>query len=122
VPLLTLTAVLLLAVVGCANKKKVTIHGTISYKRQPLHSGILSFSGPEGAYTTAAIQPDGTFIITDVVPGEVKVGVMEAPKGSQESGTDKPPVALPEKYHSPDTSELKYTITSSTKELPIEIK
>ena len=33
-----------------------------------------------------------------------------------------PPVTLPEKYRDPETSGLKYNITSQTKELHIEIE
>jgi hypothetical protein len=128
--LLGLVTVAVVAVAGCSDKgvKKVTVHGTVSYKGQLLRSGILKFVGPEGDYSAAVIQPDGTFIITDVVPGEVKVGVVEAPQGSgsssseDRSGTKSPPVALPDKYRDPETSGLKYTITPNTKELPIEIR
>lgn len=125
-----LAALAFLAFAGCADNsiKKVTVHGTVTYKGQPVRSGILKFIGPEGAYSAASLQPDGTFVITDVVPGEVKVGVMEAPQGSgSSSGDEKPgpkaaPVNLPEKYREPDTSGLKYTITPETKELAIDIK
>ena len=85
--LLVLAAVVVAAGSGCSGKgvKKVTVSGTVSYKGQKLQSGILKFVGPEGAYSAASIQSDGTYIMTDVVPGEVKVGVMEAPQGSGSS-------------------------------------
>jgi hypothetical protein len=69
--------------------------------------------------------------VTDVVPGEVKVGVMETPQGSGSSspaeakashGPKGPAVSLPDKYHDPTTSGLTYTITPETTELPIDIK
>jgi hypothetical protein len=117
---------------GCQGKggiKKVTVSGTVSYKGQRLQSGILQFMGPGGAYSAASIQQDGTYIITDVVPGEVKVGVMEAPQasgsssssGGKASGPKAPPVTLPDKYRNAETSELKYTITADTSELNIDI-
>jgi len=119
--------VAVVAVAGCSNKgvQKVTVHGTISYQGQSLQSGILQFIGPEGAYSAARIQSDGTFIITDVVPGNVKVGVIEAPQGSRARSSDElksPPVSLPGQYRDPETSGLQYTITPATKELAIEIK
>jgi hypothetical protein len=128
--LVALAAAVLIAAPGCGDKgvKKVTVSGTVSYKGQKLQSGILKFVGPEGAYSAAAIQPDGTFVITDVVPGEVKVGVMEAPGGSGSSSGEKgsgpkaAPVSLPEKFREPDTSGVKYTITAETTELHIELK
>jgi len=54
--------------------------------------------------------------VTDVVPGEVKVGVMETPQGSMSST---PPVSLPDKFRNPETSGVKYTITPETKEQAI---
>jgi hypothetical protein len=127
---LGLAAVILVAVAGCGEKgvQKVTINGTISYRGRPVSSGILRFVGPEGAYSAAVIQADGSFIITDVVPGEVKVGVMEAPQssgsssGAQTPGPKAPPVSLPEKYRDPENSGLTYTITPQTRQLDIEIK
>jgi hypothetical protein len=128
--ILGLVAIAAVAVAGCSRGvKKVTVHGTVSYKGQTLQSGILQFAGPEGAYSAAAIQSDGTYIITDVVPGEVKVAVVEAPQGSggpsadekKSSGPKRPPVSLPDKYRDPEKSGLKYNITPDTKELPIEI-
>jgi hypothetical protein len=126
--LLTVAALALVAAVGCAKAdKKVTVKGTVSYKGQPLKAGILKFVGPNGAYSAASIQPDGTFIVTDVVPGEVKVGVMEAPQssGSSSGGRSAPPKPpanpLPAKYREPETSGLKYTIPPSDTELKIDI-
>ena len=57
--------------------------------------------------------------MTDVVPGEVKVGVMETPQGSM---SPTPPVSLPDKFRNPETSGVKYAITTETKELAIELK
>jgi hypothetical protein len=122
-----------IAAAGCSGGgiKKVTVHGTVSYKGQPVRSGILKFVGPEGSYSAAVIQSDGTFVITDVVPGEVKVGIMESPQGSGSSSPAEsrassapkaPAVALPEKYREPTTSGLTYTITPDTKDLHIDLK
>jgi hypothetical protein len=111
---------------GCADKaQKVTIHGTVSYNGKPLNSGILKIVGAEGAYTAATIQADGTFVLTDVAPGEVTVAVVEAPQGSRSSSGEQrksSPPSLPKKFSNPTTSGLKYTITPETRELPIEIQ
>jgi len=124
-------AVLAAAVAGCSSKgvKKITVNGTVSYKGQPVRSGILKFAGPEGAYSAASIQPDGSYTITDVIPGETKVGLMESPQGSGSSSGDKaapapkePPVPLPEKFREPTTSGVVYTITPETTKLDIELK
>ncbi|HEY1190316.1 MAG TPA: hypothetical protein VGE74_21970 [Gemmata sp.] len=113
---------------GCSKGevKKQTIEGTVSYKGVPLRSGILRFVGTGGAFATAPIRADGTFAITDVMPGEVQVGVMEAPQAMSSSdgtgGAAQKPPPLPAKYKNPEQSGLKYTITEDTRTLNIELK
>lgn len=123
-------AAAIVALAGCSqDTKKVTVDGTISYKGRPLESGILQFvSADGGSYSAASIQPGGKFVMTDVVPGEVKVAVIPSPGGSgSSSGAEtaprpkSPPVELPEKYRDAATSGLKYTITPDTTELEIKI-
>jgi hypothetical protein len=120
--LLGLVTVAVVAVAGCSPKgvKKVTIHGTVTYKGDLLRSGFLKFVGPEGSYSAAPIQPDGTFIITDVLPGEVKVAIEDAPRGSR-SPVPEPKTPLRENLRDPEKSGLRYTITPDTTELPIVI-
>ncbi|MCI0463444.1 MAG: hypothetical protein L0Z62_41430 [Gemmataceae bacterium] len=127
---LGLAAVVLVPVSGCGGARKVTVSGTVAYKGQKLSSGFLQFVGPEGAYSGSSIQADGSYIITDVVPGEVKVGVQPTPQGSGSSSSgDKPgadpkavPVELPERFRDPEKSGVKYTITPDTRELHIDLK
>lgn len=118
------------AAVGCSKggPQKQTIEGTVSYKGAPLPSGILRVVGTGGAFATAPIRSDGTFTLTDVLPGEVQVGIMEAPvsgSGSSDGSKGAPapkPVPVPAKYKNPEQSGLKYTITADTKTLAIELK
>ncbi|AWM41383.1 hypothetical protein GobsT_75820 [Gemmata obscuriglobus] len=125
---LALGALACLVVTGCSKGeiKKQTIEGTITYKGAPLQSGILRFVGAGGAFATAPIHSDGTFTITDVVPGEIQVGIMEGPRSSSSSdgkGAAAPKTApLPAKYKDPEHSGLKYTIDENTKKLNIELK
>jgi hypothetical protein len=114
---------------GCADKgiKKINLSGTVTYNGKTLNSGLLKVAGPNNSYTAAAIQKDGTYKITDVIPGEVKIGVMPSPQssGSSSGGKDAPttaPIDLPDKLRDPETSGVKYTITPETKELNIELK
>jgi hypothetical protein len=131
--LLGLVTVAVMAVTGCSGQgvKKMTVHGTVSYKGEPLHSGHLKFIGPGDASAGAVIHSDGTFTMTDVVPGEVKVCVVDTPLSSGGPTVDgkkapsepkTPPLSLPEKYRDPEKSGLQYTITPDTKELAIDIK
>ena len=114
---------------GCSpgGPKKQTVEGTVTYKGAPLPSGILRVVGSGGAFATAPIRADGPFTHPDVAPGEVQVGIMEAPAsggGSSDGskGAAPKPVPLPAKYKSPEQSGLKYTITADTKKLDIELK
>ncbi len=114
---------------GCSKGgvKKLTVTGTVSYKGERLTSGILRVVGTDGAFATARVGADGTFTLTDVVPGEVRIGITEAPQRSSSSDgkggpAAKPPVKLPAKYQDPDKSDLKYTIEDNKKSLDIELK
>ena len=120
---LVLIATTILTVTGCtsAGRKKVTVHGTITYQGQPLQSGLLAFHGPGDAYAAASIQPNGTFM-AELVPGEVRVSILETPSGSKTRPAANPPITVPEKYVNPDSSGLRYTITPSTTKLLIELQ
>ena len=119
---------ILLAGSGCADKgiKKITLKGTVTYEGKPVTSGLLKIIGPGGNYSAASIQDTGRYEVTEVVPGELKIGVMETPQGSGSSsggGAAKvAPLSLPEKFRDPETSGVKYTITEGTRELNIELK
>jgi hypothetical protein len=115
-------------VVGCADSgvKKLTIDGTVTYKGEPLRSGILRVVGTGGEFATAPIRADGTFTLTDVVPGEVQVGIMSEPQSSSSSdgkgGSAPRPVPIPAKYKDPQQSGLRYTITDTSRPLAVELK
>jgi hypothetical protein len=115
-------------VVGCSNGgvKKVTVPGTVTYKGEPLRSGILRVVSTGGEFATAPIHADGTFTLTDVVPGEVQVGIMPEPQSwssSDGKGRSAPrQVAIPVKYQDPQKSGLKCTITDTSRPLAIELR
>src|SRR5262245_18509719 len=128
---LGLAASVLVALAGCSQgTQRVTVSGTVAYKTRPVSSGMLQFIGTQGAYSVASIQKDGKFIITDVVPGEVKVAILETPQPS--AGTDSSgravsrpsaeSVKLPPKYRDADKSGLRYTITPQVKQLEIDLE
>jgi hypothetical protein len=123
-----LAATLLFCSVGCDKGiKRITVRGTVMYDNKPVTSGILRFIGPNGAYSAARLGDGGRYEITDVVPGETKIGIMESPQSSGSSsggaqGASVAPVQLPEKFRDPEKSGVVYTITPQTKELNIELK
>ena len=118
---------LAVCLVGCSNGgKKLTIAGTVTYKGEPLRSGILRVVSTGGEFATATIRADGTFTLTDVVPGELQVGIMSEPQSSSSSDgkvRSAPRQApIPAKYQDPQKAGLKYTITSTSRPLAIELR
>jgi hypothetical protein len=114
---------------GCGKptKKVVTVTGTVTYNQHQLKSGIVKFVAPNGDFATAMIGPDGQFIITDVVPGEQKVGYVGAPMGSGSSDGSKTapaekPVSVPPKFGDPQTSGVTVTVPDTGGTVTIELK
>lgn len=120
---IVLLAATILSASGCgrAGDKKMTVRGTVSCQGQRLNTGLLAFHGPGDAYAAAPIQPDGTFT-AELAPGDVKVSILETPRGSKAAPAVNPPIAVPEKYGNPESSGLRFTITPSTSKLPIELE
>jgi hypothetical protein len=108
--------VLALAGAGCSDNRRLAITGTVELQGTRLTAGIVKFHGPGDHLSMTYLQPDGTFTITDVPPGEVKVTVEPAPAG----GGIKP-VAVPPRYRDLKSSGLVYTITPSTRKLEIKL-
>ena len=94
---------------GCSNQKTSTFHGTVSYRGQPVKSGVIFFLGPapQMQMGMGTIHDDGRYSATDVPVGEVRVS-FQAP-------------GLPAKYGDPNKSKLIYTITSTMTSLDIAV-
>jgi hypothetical protein len=102
-------AALLLALAAGCGKPTSTFHGTVSYRGQPLRTGVIYFLGPapQMQMGMGTIHDDGTYTATDVPVGEVRVS-FQAP-------------GLPRKYGDPNQSDLTYTITSGMTALDVVI-
>jgi hypothetical protein len=107
-----LVLALLLAGAGCSGQKRLTINGSLSYEGHPVASAMVKFYSQD--HVEMAYVRDGSFTITDVPPGEVKVAVEPDPSGGKS-------VAIPQKYTDPETSGLAFTITPKTRDLPIQL-
>jgi hypothetical protein len=125
---LPLLAVAVAAGCGESGGKVREIRGTVSYKGEPLQAGTVRFVGANNEVAFAVVQKDGSYIITDVPPGEVKVGVLpdNGPRsvgdssGKKAEKAAKPAVVLPKKYHDPETSGMTKTVKSDTTKLDID--
>jgi hypothetical protein len=118
---------------GCSSQNKpLTINGSVSSQGQPVPAGIVRFHGPGDHLAMADLQPDGTFIITDVVPGEVKVTIEEDARAQKRlamqgqpgaAGTPRArPVPIPRKYQDEATSDLVFNISPDMKKLEINLR
>jgi hypothetical protein len=106
---LGLAALTLVVLTGCGRSTTSTFHGSVSYRGQPIKSGVIYFLGPapQMRMGMGTIYDDGTYTATDVPVGEVRVS-FQAP-------------GLPKKYADPNKSELVYTITSGMTLLDVSI-
>lgn len=128
----TLLAATLMLAAGCGGKpakKMTTVTGTVSYQGQQLNTGVIKFLAPNGDFATAAIRPDGTFLMTEVVPGEQKVayvgGPMNVGSSDQAAGGNTPKakaVTVPAKFGDPQTSGVTVTVPESGGAVTVELK
>jgi hypothetical protein len=94
---------------GCGTPTTSTFHGTVSYRGQPVTSGVIYFLGPapQMRMGMGTIHDGGRYTATDVPVGEVRVS-FQAP-------------GLPAKYADPNQSGLIYTITPGMTSLDIAV-
>lgn len=131
--LIAVPAVLVLA--GCSDKnKRFTVQGSVSYQGKPLSAGLVRLYMAEDRKASAKIQSDGSFTVTDVLPGEAKVTVepedpaekmrrMMSPEGGPQGAAPKPAppptVSLPAKYQDVTTTDLIFTLEPG---IPLKIE
>jgi hypothetical protein len=102
-------AVMLAVMTGCTRPTTATFHGTVSFRGEPVRSGVIYFLGPapQMRMGMGTIYDDGTYTATDVPVGEVRVSFQAR--------------GVPAKYADPNKSKLKYTITAEMTSLDITI-
>jgi len=72
----TAAAALLLAVLGCSGGSTVNVlEGRITYKGADVTGGTINFYPASGGPIPGFIKPDGTYVASDVPPGEVTVTI-----------------------------------------------
>ena len=122
--------VVLLGVSGCSGDKRRVVEGSATRNGKPLPPCIVRFHGDNGHLTTALLQNDGTFSMTDVLPGEYKVTILfeqsdepGTPEGDGPRAKRPKPKAVapvPAKYLSVATTDLVFTITPETQRLDLK--
>jgi len=136
---LVLPLCLVVVAIGCTGTSKsnsAIVTGKITYNKTALGGGTITFHTADktGIYPVA-ISPDGTYMGTDLPPGDMTVSIettsVKAAKSAQDyggaapgggKGTSPAPkgynqvsgkyVEIPAKYADPKTSGQKITLTS----------
>lgn len=125
---------LALFAVGCQGQGNVA--GQVTYQGKPLVFGTVQFEGSDGSLHQCNLGSDGRYAVAGVATGEAKVAVSSRnPKSSdfqpmQRDGGPKPPpqpevkgwFPIPEKYETPGTSGLTYTVKRGENEINITLE
>src|SRR5437588_4870270 len=123
---------LLLTLIGCGPGRG-DLGGKVTLGNRPLRMGSVVVLGSDGMPKSGLIQDDGTYTITDIAAGSVKISVTSAdPAESQPSqriqGTPQPKVdrtgwfAIPDKYGDFEKSGLTLDLKPGVNSWNIELK
>jgi hypothetical protein len=101
---------------GCsAESPTVSVHGKVSFRGEPITSGVVTFFPVAGRPTSAPLDSDAMYRV-ELPPGEYTVVVnvgAEVPPGYKEGDPLPPPkLILPPEY----TTRAKSKLTASVKE------
>src|SRR5438045_892164 len=69
-----LCASLLVSACGCGGT--ATVSGKVSYQGRPVTYGSVIFLGDDNKARSGVIEPDGSYTVEKVFPGEALVGVI----------------------------------------------
>ena len=138
-----LVATSFLALCGCGDSTS-DVSGKVTYQGKPLKGGSITFVAQRGS-VSGSIKEDGSYSIAKVPTGDVKICVdtealnpgkkskapkitppagQSAPEGTYGGGDDptKKYMKIPEKYASPDTTDLTVKVESGKLEHNLELK
>jgi len=114
--------VCLVVLAGCASPD-TNIRGRVTYKNQPLVTGVVSLLFADGTLASGQIDPDGNFMIVTTSHGHARVGVWSPKPTSADASLKRdeaPSVGsnpnaakwfeIPAKYSNPETSGKEVTV------------
>jgi hypothetical protein len=113
---------------GSGQLPTVPAAGTVSYKGKPVAKGTVH-STPEAGPPASGVITDGKFTLTTytdgdgAVAGKHKVGVEVTEEVKTKDGDTSVKYVIPQKYASPDSSDIKVDIPpGGKKDIAIDIK
>jgi hypothetical protein len=116
----------LVLVAGCGGPGTLT--GKVTFKGEPLPGGLVTVYDNSSANNSGQVHKDGTYLVGNIAPGPVKIGVKTAEfQGSFAHPKDRkdpygPYVQIPMKYGDPNSSGFKTDIKTGKQEYQIELK
>lgn len=150
--MLAATVLVAVASTGCGDVPRGRLHGTVKLRGKPLSHATVIFLAKDNKTHLAKLKPDGTFDVSGVALGPVKVSIQadlpavnaKGPPGtrtpsSQAKGvtdekaskaattpprTEKlePGVNLPSQYTDPEQSGLAFELNSADQEWSVDLK
>ncbi len=140
----------LVAALGCGDRPRARVHGTVTYEGKPLAGAIVTFFAADNQNYTADTRPDGTYEVAGVPRGPVRVAVQMPPprpkprpdpmpgKSNEQAlaedraksarpPADPPPAGpavggLPAKYQSPNSSGLSFELKDPDQKYNIDLE
>jgi hypothetical protein len=135
------------ALVGCGDMPRGRLHGTLSFRKEPLAGATVMFLTRDNQVYRADLDAEGSYMLEGVPQGPVKVAVQQPlasvsprpdpPPGARVNKPDmqeardaawKPPVIppidgqrLPMSYGDPNTSGLAFELTGADQEWSAEL-
>jgi hypothetical protein len=106
---------------GCGGTCEVS--GVVKYKGTPLAGGSIAFWDAGKHSWSGTINPDGTYSVPKVPPGNFKVAVtpLVAVILPGEGKAAHKPMTIPSKYNDPEKSNLTVDIRSSKQTYDLDL-
>jgi hypothetical protein len=118
-------AVGLLRLPGCLGEATGTVTGNVNFKGKPLPEGWITFFDRDGNGYRTFIHPDGSYTLSNIPRGTVKIAV-EARKRAVPDGPATDPVRpyrhIPRRYSDADKSGLSLTVSAGPQDSNIDLK
>lgn len=132
-----LAGVLAATLPGCTPKDG-RVAGVVTVAGKPATGGTISFVAPTGSAFTARIEPDGSYDLNGVPPGDMIVLVFGPPQdrsirsdpvsrekmkaGQHQAPQPKTGPAIPQRYSQAATSPVVISVTPGPNQVPIDLK
>jgi hypothetical protein len=121
---LLVLALVLLTTTGCSTDPPTgVLRGEVSFDGQLLRSGSIEFVDAQGKVTATAISREGTYRVSKVPAGTIRVAVFSTTRVPEKmrplTKDEEQPVVLPARYGKPADSNLVVEVHGGTQEFNI---